>query len=319
MPEGELVETTEAEKAHSQLVSTRADEFLQEETHDIRQGNQGAPPLEQTIVRLPPEPPLLLIRRRMTAFLKDLGFKRAPRPEVNSVKSFLPLRQTLKAARVAGLSLGDYIDARYQFPGLTQQTIDRLATLGVFNIQIDRVCEIGPGSGRYLERVLQRCKPTSYEIYEPAREWSNWLAKTHRVIPRQCDGISLCDTRTASVDLVLAHRVFVYLAFIVTFQYFLEMIRVAKDGAYIAFDIISEPCMPDATIEKWAAAQVYHPCMIPRDMAIAFFARRRCSLHASFFIPSRLGLSEYLVFVKNQASNPKPVRSPQIQEIAQYQ
>ena len=300
MPQGELVETTEPEKGHSQLVTTQTVEFLPQETHDA-----PPPPQAQTISSAPHDSkPLLLTRRRITTFLKGLRLERTPGPGDDSVKSFLPFRQTLKAARLAGLPLGDYIDARYQFPGLTQQTIDRLATVGVFDAPTDRVCEIGPGSGRYLEPVLKRCKPTSYEIYEPNREWSNWLAKTHPVIPRQSDGISLHDTLTASVDLVLAHRVFVYLAFIVTFQYFLEMIRVAKDGAYIAFDIFSESCMPDATIEKWAAAHVYHPCMIPRDMAIAFFARRRCSLHASFFVPSRFGQSEYLVFVKNQALNP---------------
>jgi len=42
--------------------------------------------------------------------------------------------------------------------------------LGVFDGEIERVCEIGPGTGRYLDKVLKLAKPTYCEIYETAKK-----------------------------------------------------------------------------------------------------------------------------------------------------
>ena len=221
------------------------------------------------------------------------------------IKSFLSLRDTLEQAKLAGQSVGDYIDTRYQVPGATRETIQELAQCGVLNDKVETICEIGPGSGRYLEHVVRLCKPKSYEIYETAREWSNWLVETYHVTGRQPDGISLRHTASRSVDLVHAHKVFVYLDFIVSFQYFEEMVRVTRSGGYIVFDIVSERCMPEADIEKWAARRIYYPHVIPREMVIAFFVKRQCSLHYNFFAPLLLSRSEYFVFLKGQDPRPE--------------
>lgn len=39
-------------------------------------------------------------------------------------------------------------------PGATQATVDELRTLGVYEAKPNTVLEIGPGSGRYLEKTL---------------------------------------------------------------------------------------------------------------------------------------------------------------------
>ena len=104
------------------------------------------------------------------------------------------------------------------------------------------------------------------------------------------------ETASGSMDLVHAHKVLVYLPFVVTCQYFDEMIRVARRGGSIVFDIVSESCMGDDMIEKWIASGLYFPCMMPREFVVAFFARRQCSLRGSFHAPMMPGQSEYLVF-----------------------
>jgi hypothetical protein len=238
-------------------------------------------------------------RNKLNILLGHAGFQLVRPGERNHIKSFQPFRKTLEAARQAGLSVGDYLDSKFQVPGATQATIDRLAGLGVFNEKIQSVCEIGPGSGRYLEKVQRLCAPRSYEIYEPEKEWSDWLVRTYAVTAHESDGRCLGNTASNSVDLMHAHKVFVCLFFVVACQYFGEMIRVTRPGGQIVFDIVSENCMPDETLEKWIASGVIYPCMLPRHFVIQYFAKRGCSLRSSFFAPMMPGQSEYLLFVKD--------------------
>src|SRR5262245_17025486 len=72
-------------------------------------------------------------------------------------QDYIPFRQTLQNAEKSGLSLSDYIDNTFNVPGTTQLTIDKMAELGVFDNRINRICELGPGSGRYLEKVKAVC------------------------------------------------------------------------------------------------------------------------------------------------------------------
>jgi Methyltransferase domain len=237
-------------------------------------------------------------REILNATLRKYGFQLLRLGENVYILSFLPFKRTLKEARKAGLTVGNYIDGKFQVPGATQSTIDQLAKLGVFDGEVQRVCEVGPGSGRYLEQVQRLCAPRSYEIYETSREWSDWLVRSYYVTAHDADGTTLRDTATGSVDLVHAHKVYVYLPFVVTCRYFDEMIRIARPGGEIVFDIVSENCMADPTLEKWVASGIYYPCIMPREFVIQRFARRNCSLRASFLAPLMPGQSEYLVFEK---------------------
>jgi SAM-dependent methyltransferase len=237
-------------------------------------------------------------RRTLNRMLSSSGFELVRHGERDHIKSYISFRQTIKAASEARLTVGDYIDEKYHVPGATQATIDDLTRQGIFDDKIGSVCEIGPGSGRYLEKIQRLSRPCSYEIYETDKEWSDWLERTYHVVAHAADGMSLCDTASGSVDLVHAHKVFVYLPFIVTFKYFGEMIRVTRPGGKIIFDIVSESCMSDATIDQWITSRTYSRCMIPRDFVIGFFARRQCLLRSSFLAPTLPGQSEYLIFAK---------------------
>ena len=71
-------------------------------------------------------------------------------------RDYIPFRKTLQDVEKSGLSLADYIDNNFNVPGTTQLTVDKMAELGVFNRKINRVCELGPGSGRKRSRVRSR-------------------------------------------------------------------------------------------------------------------------------------------------------------------
>lgn len=65
--------------------------------------------------------------------LVGLKVMRARSHDWTDLANFLPLKPTLEAARDAGLSVGDYIDTVINnSPGATQDTMDRMADLGVF-------------------------------------------------------------------------------------------------------------------------------------------------------------------------------------------
>lgn len=89
-------------------------------------------------------------------------------------------------------------------PGVTQLTIDNLVSLGVYSGAINWVVEIGPGSGRYVEKTLSVCSPSRYEVYETAAKWGSYVAKKSNVLLQPTDGRSLTATPNESADIVQA-------------------------------------------------------------------------------------------------------------------
>jgi SAM-dependent methyltransferase len=216
-------------------------------------------------------------------------------------RGYIPFSPTLATAQKAGLSIGDYIDTHFNVTGATQATLDRMKELGVFQGQIDRVCEIGPGSGRYLEKTLKACSPSYCEIYETAIDWEKYLVQTYQVVAHPTDGKSLASTPSASIDLVQAHKVMPGQPSLVMCRYFEEMARVVRTGGKIVFDIVTEECLDDTTLKVWLAAGAgyqHYPCLIPKQFAIDFFQRRGCSCDGSFLVPMEPGKTECFVFTK---------------------
>lgn len=248
------------------------------------------------------------LRRRLTKIVRSALGVASPEAETKNMNAqqpidqFIPLRETLAGAKAAGMSVGDYIE-RNRNTGATQETIDRIAQLGVFQNEIARVCEIGPGSGRYLERVAKACRPGYYEIYETARDWSDWLVKAYGVTPQPCDGTSLSPTPSQSIDLVHAHKVFVGLPFLITCHYLNEMVRVARDGGWIIFDVLTEDCMDEKSMAAWLAVRPgtweWTPTLVPKPFLIPYLGRHGAQLAGSFFISLWPGKTEVFVFRKN--------------------
>ena len=236
------------------------------------------------------------------ASLEVIGIEVVHKARVSDdTREFLPFETTIAGAKDVGLALGDYIDAKYNVPGATQDTHNRLTALGVMQGRIDRVCEIGPGSGRYLEKTLQTCKPSHYEIYETAHKWADWLVKTYNVISQPTDGRTLSHTLSNSIDLVQAHKVFVCTPFLTTCRYLQEISRVTRDDAWVVFDIVTEDCMDGATLESWFKTDINfptYPVVTPKQYVIDFLRRHGFAFIASFQVAMEPGKTECMVFRK---------------------
>jgi hypothetical protein len=221
-----------------------------------------------------------------------------PRP-FEEFSDYIPFEETLAAAKAAGVSVGDYVDGRHNVGGTTQATIDRLVDAGVLGPAVRRVCEIGPGSGRYLERTLRACNPAHYEIYETAWQWRDHLVRVHPVVARETDGSTLGSTPDASVDLVQAHKVFLGIPLLAALQYMREMERVVAPGGHVVFDIPTESCMSDSIVDRWiktGAGYSSYPSMLPRQYVVDLFASRGFTLVTSFIVPNEPGTTEVFAF-----------------------
>jgi hypothetical protein len=173
--------------------------------------------------------------------------------------------------------------------------------LGVFSRPIRTVVEIGPGSGRYLEKILAACSPARYEVYETAAPWAAHVARKYNAISHSTDGKSLEATPTASADLVQAHKVFSSITFMATCRYWPEIVRIARPGGYVVFDLMTERCLDPETLDRWAASGIdagAYPAAVPAGAATRYFTERGFALVGSFLVPMGPGHTETFVFRK---------------------
>jgi SAM-dependent methyltransferase len=220
---------------------------------------------------------------------------------------FIPFETTLKAAEEAGLSVGDYIDAVMNgIPGATQSTIDHMRRLGVFSGKLATVLEIGPGSGRYVEKTIAAAQPSRYEIYETAEPWARYVEQKFGAIRQPTDGRTLAATPTVSVDLVQAHKVFSSIDFLPTLRYWREIARVTRPGGWIVFDVTTEACLDADTVDRWIDSDLQtgaYPAAVPRKVCTQYFEAHGCSLVGTFIIPMGPGTTEGFVFRKASAAS----------------
>ena len=213
---------------------------------------------------------------------------------------YVSAKETINAASKNNLSVVDYLEKIWDEQGNSQKIIETLKQFGVFNRDIENICEIGTGAGLYVEKTIEVCKPAHYESYEPDKDWAKWLASKHTIISHDADGKSLSYTQPASIDLVTAHGVFVYLPFLVTYRYFEEIVRVINDEGYVAFDILSEDSLDDETVTSWLKSGQLFPCFLAKDYVIDFFVKRNFLFVGEFFnYKFNVGRSRYLIFQKN--------------------
>jgi SAM-dependent methyltransferase len=234
--------------------------------------------------------------RQLNTIIRPLNFQVIPgRSTDPAVKTFISARKTITAARKEGLSVGAYVDKYNAEPGATQDAVTEMLKLADLGDKCDVVCEVGPGTGRYAVEVIKALRPRTYEVYETALDWLPTLRSLPGAVVRPADGRSLALTPNASVDLVHAHKIFVYIEFYASVGYLAEMARVVKPGGVVAFDAVTDPCLDEETVALWAnGGTVYRA--FPRDWTIAFMRRRGLELLGSHFTPLPPGKSELLVF-----------------------
>jgi hypothetical protein len=75
------------------------------------------------------------------------------------------------------------------------------------------------------------------------------------------------------------------------------MIRVARNHAYIVFDILSEECFDDEMFKRWLDSGQTHPTLLCKSFVVDFFLRHGFSLKGEFFNEKyNVGKSLYLIF-----------------------
>lgn len=247
-----------------------------------------------------------MARSTINQLLAKGGFQLARLDDAHDwsdTRTFIPLERTLDGAKRAGLSVGDYIDSvMNKIPGATQKTVDLMRELGVFARPIETVVEIGPGSGRYLEKTITACQPSRYEVYETAGPWATYLQQQYKVVMQPTDGRSLKSTPDGAADLVQAHKVFSSIPFLPTACYWAEMARVTRKAGHLVFDLITETCLDSTRFEGWLASGIEngaYPAVVPRELATTFFASRGFELVGSPEVPIGPGTAELFVFRKS--------------------
>jgi hypothetical protein len=212
---------------------------------------------------------------------------------------YIDVKATVEAARSKGLSVCEYVEELWDQQGSTARVVQEMRKTGCL-IPCQRVCEIGPGTGRYLELVLQEAHPQQCEIYETADDWATWLARTYApcVVRQPADGRTLRHTPSGSCGLVHAHGVFVYLSLLHAFEYFAEMIRVCRPQGSIVFDFYPAERFDEAMILRWLEHDERYPVVLPAVHVQSFFINRGCHLIHEFDNPHGRGQSHYFIFRK---------------------
>ena len=237
-------------------------------------------------------------RSAVNAGLRPLGIQIIHARSTNpAVQSFIPARKTIAAARRLQLPVGDYIDQTYSEPGATAGTVSAMLELAGLADPADRVLEIGPGSGRFMEKVISALHPAVYEVYETATDWLPHLRSLPKALIQPCDGRTLSATASGSVDLVHAHKVFVYVPFWVSLGYMQEMARVARPGGTVAFDVVTEPCMDEQAVKQWISELSFF-LPTPRKWLIEHLANHGLEYIGQHFSALPAGRAELLVFRK---------------------
>jgi phospholipid N-methyltransferase len=145
------------------------------------------------------------------------------------------------------MSIGDYLemeDAKRNILhlGRRERIINKIIENILYSDQL-RILEIGPGTGRYMEKMLEHYPNCIYEVYETSQDWvlflKNMYKKEYKLCIHPADGSKLSTTETGTCDLVHAHAVFVYLPCGTILSYLNEMVRVLKNNGIIVFDILS--------------------------------------------------------------------------------
>jgi methyltransferase family protein len=208
-------------------------------------------------------------------------------------------REVIALARRTGLSVSDYLERQWGNPGRRAGILARMQSAGALGPHMRTVCEIGPGSGGYIQDITRAFTPEWYEIYEIEAQRARWLGQEYPVTVRETEGEALSGTDDAAINLVHAHGVFASLKVISCFTYFDEISRVTAPGGHVCFDIIDDDCLSDDAITRYLAGPLRYLQFMSRQLVEAFFKARGFALVESFRTPLLVsGESTYLIFRK---------------------
>jgi len=222
-----------------------------------------------------------------------IELRRRPPP----VTHYIPCVETVSAAKDAGLSVCDYVENLWNEKGTVAHVIKQMRNSGCFK-DCEIVCEIGPGTARYLEETLDEIDCQKYEFYELADDWASWIVKTHgpEVIRQPTDGYTLAATDNVSCDLVASHGVFTYLPMLRILEYIQECVRVMRIGGYVVFDCFTEEEFPPEMVNAGLSDSARYPVIIPAGVLHSYCDRIGLSCISEFQNKYGAGLSRYFIY-----------------------
>jgi SAM-dependent methyltransferase len=235
----------------------------------------------------------------LSRILNICGYKAVPKG-----LGYLPAHDIVKKARRNNLSLCVYLEENNIGGVGKRRDLIIKALQQYLPSSLTNVLEIGPGTGMYLEKILEFYSPTTYEVYETSLEWVRYLNQVYsgRTVLKchNADGSSLKGTPSESIDAVFCNSVFVYLPLITTFGYLEEMARVAKPGGWIIFDCFITHNFGVDIIKQWQR-NPHHwtfPVVISEDLIKELVSEYGLICVGRFDTPYHASLSTYFVLRK---------------------
>ncbi len=200
-----------------------------------------------------------------------------------------------------GMDLGGWYEKRLNQVGRTDTVTD--AIMNTISIpEGGTFCEIGPGTGRYMQKFIEKARPQKYEFYEVQKKLAEYLVKALNynfceVIAREADGYSLKDTHSCSQDVIFANSVWPIIKYSNIYQYFLEMIRVCKVGGYVIFDAYTEDSYTERILnDKNCLLNEWR--LLPNRMIMDIFISRKMKLEHKFEFPYINFMGSWYIFKK---------------------
>ena len=231
--------------------------------------------------------------------MKKFLFPKRKDEKPRKALSYISAEDTLRKASAENLSVGDYVEKIWDQQGLSDKVTDQILRITKLPSE-PAIVEIGTGTGRYLEKMIQRVKVSSYESYEIAEDWNEYLRRQYKEVNfYQAEGSTLSLTADKTIDLVVAHGVFTYLPLLVAISYFKEVDRVVRAGGYCIFDCFTEKCFEGVHLNNWLQGEHRYPVIFPSEFMNGFFLNLGFSCIGRFNNKYGQGISEYLVFQKN--------------------
>lgn len=145
----------------------------------------------------------------------------------------------LEAARQAGMDVNDYEEQvlgwKLPLPTLEQVLFPYLAP-------DSRVCEIGPGTGRWSRHIVSRVPRGELHLVDQspwiARFLRAYFAGSPNVRAHVGDGQTLPFAETGWLDAIFSANTFVALKLGVVYHYVRDFSRVLRPGGYAVFDYV---------------------------------------------------------------------------------
>ena len=208
---------------------------------------------------------------------------------------YIDCATTVQAAEDADLSICEFVERLWDQYGQTKLIMNRAAKHVDFS-EVHTVCEIGPGTGRYVKKTIERMvRVDIYAIYETAQDWANWLEKEYPVKKRNANGVDLREEEDSTIDFCQAHGVFVSLSIYNTLIYIQEMTRVLKKGGHMLFDYLDENSFSADVGQQIIKNKIDYPSITPSDLVKNFLKENDCEIIAEFTNKYGKGHSNYIL------------------------